>query len=427
MSNHPVTNYSLSFKMGEIDLTPFVDSVTISSSQSSFMEKITVLVHMTRETYENEYLPNKDSIKLEIASDTGMNSKGEIPSIDASFSYEMSVISESRTVTTASISEDTPAIDSYLLICIPRKNLAAINTLIIDKAFYSKTRGDMLEEILKDSGAEYEIQSDILEKPTVIEQCFIPPGRIVSAIRHLDHYFRLFKDGSPTYINFAVDGKLYVGSCNRNTMEPISIYMGGDRSSWEQANAVRSGKTDEYKYAILFATVGRDYSALSSATGTAQNFVFSPMNKLYSKIYKKLNEYELPAPLTTEFGKTPDSLSAISRMNEKEIWVTGHNGLALEETGNDNINFVNSFASSSYNRANVITGDLEGIIVFEDILRIGRRVKVEAAKNTANFSGDYYIDSARFVMTPSPRKEYWLGKANVTLKSGIDLTQFKKE
>jgi hypothetical protein len=106
--------------------------------------------------------------------------------------------------------------------------------------------------------------------------------------------------------------------------------------------------------------------------------------------------------------------------------VSGHNGLALEETGNDNINFVNSFASSSYNRANVITGDLEGIIVFEDILRIGRRVKVEAAKNTANFSGDYYIDSARFVMTPSPRKEYWLGKANVTLKSGIDLTQFTK-
>ena len=424
MSNNPVTNYSLSLKIGDTDLTPFVDMVTLVASQDSFAEKVSIALHMSRETYDNTYLPNKDSVKLEIASDKGMNTAGEIPTVDASFSYDMCVISESRTLSTASVQEEVPATDEYILVCIPRKNMAPLNKLITDKTFYNKTRNDMLEDLLKESGAEYEIQSEILEKPAVIEQCFIPPCRIPAAIRHLDHYFRLFKDGSPTYINYAMDGKLYIGSCNNNSMDAVSMYMGGDRDSWVQANAVRSGNTEEYKYAILFSNVARDYSMLSMATGTSQTFVFSPMNKLYSKLNKKLEEYELPSPLTTEFGKTGNSLAAIAKVNKKESWIRGHNGLALEETGNDDINYANSFISSVYNRANIIQAELEGIIVFSDVLRIGRRVKLATATQTASFGGDYYVDSTRFEMTPSPRKEYWMGKAKVILKSGIDMKKF---
>lgn len=424
-NNIMVTSYSVKLMIKDLNITDYTDGIMIDTSRDSFMQTVTINCRLTKEQYDKYLTPYRDMIKLSIISSKGCDRSGSfIPDIDASFSYDLTVIAEDSTLNTDTITEEVPNLDRYRFTCTASSVISAMDRLVIDKCFYNKSVSEMTEDILSESGCPYEVESDYINGDA-IEQCFIPPCRTVNAIRHIDHYFRIFGGNSPLYFYYGLDGEIHLGSCVKNNLEPLSVYLSGDRSSWRQVNSTRAGGNDEYRYSIINAEMDDDITMASRISGMKQTYTYSPMDRLYSRTDMTMTDYSSGLSLpSNEYGSNKATFTSIARISSgKTRWLTAHNG--MPDSGNDNnMVFADAYISSVYSSVGSMTCELEGIIRFNDILRTGRPVKMAAAINTSSYAGDYFLESSRFTLIPVSSKEYWTGKASVTLRSGIQFGVF---
>lgn len=415
----PVTQYIIKLQAGKKNLVNYLEEVIIYSSKDKPLQFIKLLLTLNREQYNSYVLPYKDDILLEILSAKGVSSDDKPPDIDVSFSYHLTILEESISEDQITISENIDANSPYILICAHKNQLKQYQKIIKDKIFFEETREGILNTILANSN--FELQTNIFKKNEIIDQFFLPPLRQYHSILYINSFLKLFDAPNPIFINYSLDGKIYLGSCIKNNYTPLKIFYASDNDSSEKAILV-SSKKKIYDYIINSAIQeSRSYNTLCLSLGKKQNFIFYPMNKLVSKLNKEINSYNDKLFLNNILGSDSNIANHIKNTLEKETWFKDHNGFPNIENDEDNLHLIENFISHYINQSIVLKMNIESQIKFEDFLLIGRKITLNSGINAIKYNGDYYLDSS--IIHFKSAGPYWTGHAYITAKSGFKTTE----
>ena len=380
MSDNSVSRYSIKMSVGGRNFSNHLRKVTIFVSKDQTIQIIKLIVDLTREQYNKDLLPYKDKIKLEITSSKGIKSDGEPPNVDASFSYFLTVLEESSSQSNTQVAGNISPSSPTTLTCLPAQTFKAHQKIIKNKVFVNKSRKAIIDEIL--SGSEHVLQSEIYHEGELIDQIFMPPLRQVGAIRHLDHYVNLFKDGDPDYINYSIDGKIYLGSCINNNMKPLKIYYSSDNDTLNKTFKIMNKSSSNYDYIVQDAIQeSKNYNSLCAAIGKKQTFNFSPMNKFFSRVTRDLNEYDNSLGLSNGFGDDINVGKHVQKTNVKQTWYKNHTGLPIITSDKENGIFPDAYVSNSINQSVKLKMKLNSAIKFKDFLYVGRLIKLSCDLN----------------------------------------------
>lgn len=419
MADKPVSQYSIKVKVGGKDISSYIDEIRIAISKDKQLQILYIDVSLNRQQYESYVVPFKDKIKIEVTSSKGLDSDEAPPDVDASFSYDLCALEEDSEQNNTSGTEGSSSSDKITIACVSKDQFKSHQKFLVDKIFIDKTRKAMVDEIM--SGAKYELQSDIYKPGEQIEQLFLPPLRQAAAIKHIDFYANLFVGALPTYINYCIDGKIYIGSCITNKLKPLKILYVSDDDAIQKAISAASKKSPAYDYLIIQAMQeSKAYNTICAALGKAQTYCFSPMNKLTSRLEMKLNEFSDKLGLSNSFGDDPKIGKHVKETNQKETWFKNHVGLMLAESPDDNKMFAENYVSQYTNQAVSLKMNIDGAIKFEDFLMVGRKIHLTSQLNAIKYNGDYFLDSA--MLTFKAAGQYWTGHAQIVAKSSIKLS-----
>jgi len=419
MANNSVSQYSIKLTAGGKDLSKQMDGLRILISKDRPLQIISIDINLSREQYNTYLVPYKDNLKLEISSSKGIKSDDEPPDVDATFSYDLCMLEEDGEQSQQAGADGGSSSGKITLTCVSKDQFKNHQKFIKNKIFLYKTRKEMIDIIM--SGAKYELQSTIYKESEVIKQTVLPPLRQSAAIKHLDYYVNLFEGALPTYINYCIDGKIYIGSCITNNMKPLKIFYASDNDALSKASNIASKKSSAYDYLIVQAIQeSKAYATICAALGKTQTYQFSPMNKLVSKLEMKLNEFSQKIGLSTAFGDDPKIGEHIKKINTKETWFKTHNGLSNVENEKDNLMFAENYVSQVANQAITLSMKVDGAIKFKDFIMVGRKINLTAQLNAIKYNGDYFLDAAE--LSFSSAGPYWTGHARISAKSSIKLS-----
>lgn len=417
MSTGCVSQYAISLKAGPSNLSSHLRSVRLYTDRAMSMQVIHIDVDLNREQYKSYIQPFKDKIILEIVSSTGLEHDSSVPDVDASFSYELTVVKESSTQGMSHMDGSVSPMSCNTLICVSNKMLKIRQKLIKNLVFIDKTRKQMIQEIF--NGADLVIESDIHNENEVIEQIVLPPMRQIAACTHIDHYCNLFKSSRPTYITYGIDGKVYIGSCIKNVIKPINIYVGSDDTLEHTVQAAGKSSTI-FDYSITKPIQESiRYNDICIGLGKKQSYCFSPLNKLFSRVELDLNEIDTSMVMHNVYGDDPKLGDHVKKSNKKETWFKEHMGLADVDGDSDNRIFAENYITEYANQAIVLAADVEGPVKFKDFLYIGKKVKLTCGSNSVKYDGDYYLDSC--VMNFHYKGKFWVGEVSIKLNGSINL------
>lgn len=418
MSNdNPKTNYNIKLWIGKTDMSMHLNTVTIQVSKNHVFQKIFLNMGVNRTLYENNILPYKDRVKLDIICSKGSSSEDGTGDIDASFSYDLCIAEENGPTSLTSVTKDVPRSDSVTFTCVQRNQLKQLQEIVKDLSFTECTRKQILDKIMEK--CPYVLQSKIECESDTIDQIFLQPCRRFQAIRDLNNRIRLFAP-PPIYINYCIDGKVYMGSCIKNELEPIKIYIGSETNDLEDITTSASKENKNYDYSVIGSiSQNINYDTTCISLGKNQKYCFFPMDSVFSKMEMNLNEYDDSYGLENTLGKDTKVSDHIKKTNYKETWVS-KNGLPVIEGDSDkNKMFAQNHIFEEINQAVTLSMALNGIIKFQDFLMVGRRVKITAGKSAERYTGDYFLDSA--TISFQENGSYWSGGVHVVVKSSIKL------
>lgn len=410
--------YSLKLMIGKTDFTVRLLSVVITVTKDSVFQKIILTLSVNRTVYERDIAPYKNQVKLDIVTSKGLGSSEDVPDIDASFSYDLCITSEDGGGNTSSITEGVPQADTLTFTCVQRDQYLSMQKICKDSSFFKMTKQEILDKIME--GCPYVLQSEIEKPNKEISQLFIKPQRRYQALQYLFSKTDMFKGPKPDYINYCIDGKVYMGSCINNNLKPLAVIIGTEMSGTGDVTDAISKSTKKYNYsAVSDIAPTVDYSNTCLKLGANQKYCFFPMNKVFSKVDRKLKDYDSNMILTNTLGNDENTAKHIRKTNEKESWVYA-NGLDFIDDDEDNLYEEEQHIFEAINQAVTLTLNLKGVIKFEDFLMVGRRFQVTCGSTATKYDGDYFLDSSMLTFIASGN--VWTGEVSVVLKSSVNLT-----
>jgi hypothetical protein len=411
--------YVLKLLVGGEDLTQHLKRVTIKTNKIAAIQIIELILTLNREQYDKYVVDYKDKLRLDVTSSTGFKNDDTPPNVDASFSYDLTVLQEPNQQSNIKGAGNASPGTALSLICIGRDALKNRQKFIKNKVFINKNREQILNDVF--TGSDIEIQSDIFKPSDIIEQFVLPPSRQISAFEYLDYRLNLFKDAKPSYVTYSLDGTIYVGSCIKNNMEPLRLFYGTEDSQIETMINTSSKTDDVYDYLITKPmTEECYYNVVCLGLGKNQSYCFSPLNKLYSRLEINLNEFQNNLLLHNNYGDDPRLGKHVKNTNIKESWFRGHNGIDEVNTPDDNKFYSENYVSEHANQALGLSMEIESVMKLEDLFYIGRQVKLTSGLNAKRFDGYYYLESSDMTFTHDG--VYWNGRGSMTIKSSIDVS-----
>jgi len=419
VSKNAVGLYTIKVSAGGVDFSSYLQDLSIITTIKRSMQIINMTLNLNREQYNNFLIPYKDALKLEIQSSKGVSSDLSLPDVDASFSYELCIIEEDSSQSGTTAPKGTSPSTMIHLTCVVNKTFKAHQKILKNKVFVEQSRKNIIEEIL--SGSKYKIESKVFKESEPIDQIFLPPLRQVAAIKHISHYCGLFEDAKPIYINYSIDGTIYLGSCIKNDKKPLKLYYSTDPENVDKAIGVHSKNAKSYDYLIINAIHDtKTYNSTCAAVGRKQSYCYNPMNKLFSRVVKKLNEYSPKLSMSNIYGDDPKIGEHIKKTNDKETWFKAHNGLPNVDNDSDNDIFGENYVTEHTNQAVSLIITLDGSIKFEDFIYPGRLIKMSSDLNSIKYNGDYYLASSRLYF--KTEGSFWSGSCSITANTSIKLS-----
>lgn len=407
--------YSLKLFIGDKDFTYKLNNVRIEIGKDFIFQKIVLNVSVNRIEYTSSIMPFKDKVKLDIVSARGLESDNDVPDIDASFSYDLTIVEEQGNTTTNNIQQDIPTTDIMVFTCIQRDQYKSLQTMCKDLSFFNVTRKEIIDKILE--GCQYELQSDLVNPGQNISQLFIEPCRRYQAIQYVHNRIDLFVGAPPDYINYCIDGKIYLGSCIDNNLKPLSIIIGSESNDIDKISSTNANNSEQYDYVAIQPIVqSNNYNTTCMRLGNKQRYCYLPMNHVYVKNDKSLKDYNNNLCLSNTYGDNVETGNHVKNTNVKESWVT-YNGLDFIDNVEDNEYLAEHHIFENINQAISLNLNLQGTIKFEHFLMVGRKCKITSGYSAERYNGDYFLDTA--ILSFKMNGDVWIPTVSVKLKTSI--------
>lgn len=316
----PVHSYDIQLKIKDLDYSNDLRSVRIVSAISTPYQVISLELSLDPNNLTLDEIFGKESFKLSIRLIGREYEK--IPQEDDQFELQY-ITHESPSQAKQQFSEGTlkdRVIVKVITVCKkPFKTM--MKKVEASKVYTEKTPRQIIEELVKDTGAELIYDSDD-ENTDPISQVSLPPQTLYYTIGYLDDYFGLFKGASNRGFCQS-DNKLYIQNLTKkmNKKQEFTIYQ---LAIDNPGNEDIIKKCGDGKSFYTYGALDNQYTGSTrvAALGKKVHFIVHPKDDLSRTITLDVKDTCVKYGLIAKDGDVKLDLN----LNDRERYITSHSG-----------------------------------------------------------------------------------------------------
>jgi len=400
----PFYDYELSLIIKGKQYINYTEGVKIVSSLTTGFQIFQIRINMDPFDLSKEDPMRGEKIKLQIIN------KGEGGTLQKKWDFDLQCIRVDSVFPTTKIR----IVDGHekvrspvVIVAICEKPLKAMTT-IINKIYVNQTPKQIIEDVVSQSGASLQMDSDSVNNGN-IKQCLIPPTTVYKTIRLIDDNYGIF-DGSSNLGFCQYDNKLYIQNITAKIKknQTFTIYqMASDADNTEIVKKSIESEAVFYTYGNVIP----NYSGVTKALAMApvNYYIVHPFDDLYDKIKKDVTSLYSSHGLISKNSSYKDY-----KYDKRERYIHRHSGFEHDET------FMNARIGRKLAGIASILVPIEKSMHIMNLLKVGECVKfVHATDMFKELSGKYVLKSSDLtiekVKNLSRGSNEWVGTCKLTL------------